>query len=538
MFFKYLDFLSPNISIYYKGTLTHPSIVSGIFSILALIIVINLGVYFSIDLIRRENPNAYYFNSFIEDAGTYKLNNTSMFHFLSNANIYRAKWYYFDFDFRIYNIIGIRGNVDNYITVIKNDGLFYTEHWLYGYCNKEIHGKELNELIENYEYFEKSVCIKKYYDKKEKKYYDIGDEQFVWPSIENGTYNEENGLYGIYIQKCENSIINNILENTTCKSDTEIENYFVEKGTLVFNLLFLNNNINIINYQNPYKSYFFKIPILYKKNIYSLTEINISPAKVRTYNGLVTDTYKDDISYIYDDKMQSTFDNTNNNLYLAYTFYLENVMHFYERRYKKIQDVISDIGGFYQIISIIAIFINKIYNNYIMLVDTEELLNSLINAEKKNLKRDSLKYIFKRKKNKFDDKKKKNSINSNDKTKDEIKKNRSENDMNKNNSSYFNIKNKIKKEESYILSKSELEKLENLKRTKMEDNFLSYLIYKIPFNKKRYNFQIYENFRLKILSEEHIMRNHLNIYNLLKVTEKKRICIKANYELHKLINLI
>ena len=173
-----------------------------------------------------------------------------------------------------------------------------------------------------------------------------------------------------------------------------------------------------------------------------------------------------------------------------------------------------------------------------MLVDTEELLNSLINAEKKNLKRDSLKYIFKRKKNKFDDKKKKNSINSNDKTKDEIKKNRSENDMNKNNSSYFNIKNKIKKEESYILSKSELEKLENLKRTKMEDNFLSYLIYKIPFNKKRYNFQIYENFRLKILSEEHIMRNHLNIYNLLKVTEKKRICIKANYELHKLINLI
>ena len=155
-----------------------------------------------------------------------------------------------------------------------------------------MNGKELNEIIENYEYFEKSVCIKKYYNNKEKKYYDIGDAQFVWPSIENGTYNEENGLYGIYIQKCENSIINNILENTTCKSDTEIENYFVEKGTLVFNLLFLNNNINIINYQNPYKSYFFKIPILYKKNIYSLTEINISPAKVRTYNGIVSDTYK------------------------------------------------------------------------------------------------------------------------------------------------------------------------------------------------------------------------------------------------------
>ena len=34
---------------------------------------------------------------------------------------------------------------------------------------------------------------------------------------------------------------------------------------------------------------------------------------------------------------------------------------------------------------------------------------------------------------------------------------------------------------------------------------------------------MYENFRIKIISEEHLIKNHLNIYNLLKVTEKKGI---------------
>ena len=74
---------------------------------------------------------------------------------------------------------------------------------------------------------------------------------------------------------------------------------------------------------------------------------------------------------------------------------------------------------------------------------------------------------------------------------------------------------------------------------KEEKNFWNYLLYIIPFkNKKNLYFSFYEEFRMKIISEEHFMRNHLNIYNLLKVTEKKRITRQTSYHLKNLVNIL
>ena len=81
MFLKKLDYLSPNISFYYKGNLFHSSIGAGILSIITVIIVINLGIYFSFDLINRENPNTFFYNKFIQDTGIIKINTESLFNF-------------------------------------------------------------------------------------------------------------------------------------------------------------------------------------------------------------------------------------------------------------------------------------------------------------------------------------------------------------------------------------------------------------------------------------------------------------------------
>ena len=53
-------------------------------------------------------------------------------------------------------------------------------------------------------------------------------------------------------------------------------------------------------------------------------------------------------------------------------------MNYNERSYKRIQDVISSIGGIYQFITVASICINKLFNNYIILSDTEILLNTSI----------------------------------------------------------------------------------------------------------------------------------------------------------------
>ena len=53
-------------------------------------------------------------------------------------------------------------------------------------------------------------------------------------------------------------------------------------------------------------------------------------------------------------------------------------MNYNKRSYKRIQDVISSIGGIYQFIIVVSICINKLFNNYIILSDTEILLNTSI----------------------------------------------------------------------------------------------------------------------------------------------------------------
>jgi len=71
-----------------------------------------------------------------------------------------------------------------------------------------------------------------------------------------------------------------------------------------------------------------------------------------------------------------------------------------------------------------------------------------------------------------------------------------------------------------------------------EQNFCNFLLYKISCRKTDSIFQIYHDFRIKMISEEHLIKNHLDIYNLLRVTEKRRKHRKNSYELKELINLI
>ena len=52
-------------------------------------------------------------------------------------------------------------------------------------------------------------------------------------------------------------------------------------------------------------------------------------------------------------------------------------------------------------------------------------------------------------------------------------------------------------------------------------NYFSYIYFRVTCRKKNNYYQVYEDFRIKIISEEHIIRNHLNIYSLLKKTEKE-----------------
>ena len=83
MFIKQLDYLSPTVTFYHKGFLSHSSILSGILSIISMALILAVAIYFSLDIIQRKNPTSFYFNRFVDNAGIFPLNSSSFFHFIS-----------------------------------------------------------------------------------------------------------------------------------------------------------------------------------------------------------------------------------------------------------------------------------------------------------------------------------------------------------------------------------------------------------------------------------------------------------------------
>ena len=566
MLFRKLDFLSPGVTFYYKGSLSHSSIFSGILSLILLVCLIIVGIYYSLDIIERKNPNSYYFQSYVEDAGIYYFNLTSLFHFI---NIMRmiGNSLYNETDFTYFNIIGHQSYINTYLNVDRV-GIDKYDHWLYGKCNDK-NNYELKDLI-TYNYFEQSACIKKYYNSTERKYYEIGDPKFSWPKIAHGTFNENNTIYGIYLQKCDNSLIKHILGNDyVCKNDTEIENYFNIPGTRVIYLYFVNTYMNVLDYYNPHKKFFFRVEAALVPDSYGVNYLNIKPTLVRSHYGLVLDKIRDDISYTYDRNDVSLVPREGHRLFMGYCFFLKNIIEYNERTYKRIQDIISSFGGVNQALTMAAVFINLLYNKFIVLSDTEKLLNCSIivekNIMKKIIKKEKEKEKEKEKKDKKEKKSEKEIKDITDKKRNnrhhmEIKHTETKKMLNEtskiiiedNNSTMDNeftrsTQNIIKNNEKNINTiNNNLNNLKidlNIKDTKTKNkhkgkiNFLNYIFYKLNCKGKQKSFQIYEDFRIKLISEEHLIRNHLNVYNLLKIT-KKRKHISNSYHLKELMDLV
>ena len=159
MLIKKLDWLSPPITLYFKGSSSHVSIYSGILSIITIIIVIVCTIYYILEFIHRKSPKAYFFTRYVEDAGNFPLNSTQMFHFIQVTDPQNNQK--IPLDFQAFRIIGFD---DVYADGYMNDGEIAKtkNHWIYGNCNNNSDTKGISYLI-THKYFEQSACIRKYY---------------------------------------------------------------------------------------------------------------------------------------------------------------------------------------------------------------------------------------------------------------------------------------------------------------------------------------------------------------------------------------
>lgn len=566
MFVKKFDFLSPKITLYYKGSSSHSSILSGILSIISVIAIFSLSIYFSLDLIERKNPDTYYLNRFVEDAGEFPINASSLFHYISIGNSgYDDNEF---FDFNSFRIIGFNTYFHYYI---ENRNLENFDHWIYGLCNDEKDIKDINYLLNNKEY-KHCACIRKYYSSSDKKYYNTSDKNFLWPIISKGTYNPNVSFYQVIVDKCNNDSLKLILgENYYCKNDSEIDQYF--SGSQGFHFYFIDQYIDISNYKEPNKKFFYRIENLLSKESYTVNHLNFNPSSIKTHNGLIFDNIKEEFSYVYERNDPYVYSVDSSNIYMAYCFWLKNRLLSYERIYKRIQDIISIIGGVSEFMTFVSIFLNYLYSKFIVLWDTEKLLfsyiedyekkqkdennnnlnsnNNLIKLQDKQINFESTKSLASARLNINRNKFSNNSQNNQNIIKRNNNKalyfmnenNSKEIIINQNNNNKLEINNDFHNEKEMNALKEE-KNLENKNKSiklnihKLDFNFYDYMYYILKCGKNNVDLNIYNNFRTKIISEEGLIKNYLNIYFLVKMNQECFLDYKSKFKLEDLINML
>ena len=515
MILKQIDFLSPKITLYHKGFLSYSSIFSGILSIISIIIIIFFAVYYSLDLIKKENPKATIYSSLEEDAGIVPINSSSLFHFIELVDSKKLSQ---KFDFESFTIVGLD---IYYLYYLQDKNLEKYDHWLYGLCNNETDTKGISHLIYNNN-FENSACIRKYYNSTEKKYYNTDDEKFRWPTLEHGIYNPNVKGYNLVLEKCDDRNLKIIFgEERKCKKDIEIEELFTKLWGVHFH--FIEQSVDVLDYKEPNKKKLTYIENSLLKDKYAVNHIHLNPCNIKTDDGLILNVYKEESSYNYERNDEYIYDNNGNDAYVAYNFWMKNKMQRYERVYKKIQDVISDIGGISQFITIVVSFINLLYNKYLVLIDNEELLNPYINIKENENNINIIKNINGTLKNQNNlliiESKDKNNSKNNDMT--EKHKVLMENNINQLND---------KKEKITDNSQKIKNKLNNNTKT----SFWNFLCYKLCCREKNSKYKLYEDFRIKVISDEQMIKNFFNIYDLLKTSKTDENQYK--YLLKDLIN--
>ena len=545
MLLNQVDLLTPPIGLFFRGKGSHSSIASGIFTLLAYLIIAYFAVRYSLEFIRKKKPTAYFVNRHIEDAGIYNFNSTSFFHYIYLRQKKDRELLEFDFD--LFRIIGFDSKSIEIFISSNPPNYEDFDHWIYGKCDIDTDTKDIKYLI-NIEEFSNAACLKKFYNQTTKTYYDINDTNFVAQKLLHGMTNENYNFYQIIVERCKEDNLRNLSGLGTCKSKEEIENS-IENYWI--NIKILDNYPDVLNYNHPFTNYFYSINNGLYKHSFTAIDINFNPALLKTNYGIVFDRSKTIYTYmvdsvlrvvnneeieLIDDEGKKIYDDNkeimtkSSGFISSFAFYLGNRMQHYERTYIKLQDLLSKIGGFGKTTFIICTTLNILICKFITILDTEDFLLSLknnINTNNDdtmcNINKDTYenKKIFSNIKNPniYENKYLDQQLQGNEISKiKQIDKINIKNNINikdepklHNSESNKNIKSSIK--DSYL----QTEVLLNKPGGRCNFCWCQYIWYMICCGTSNKNITFYENVRKRILSEENIIISHYNLYKLISI---------------------
>ena len=368
MLLKYIDYLSPRISLFYNGYKSHTSSIG---AILTIIMAISSGVYvfyLIYNIVEHNVSNFMFYKNYLSDAGLYFFNDTGgIFHYFQLYDYQNQV--YGQYNSKYVRFFMSRVNYKDY----QEESLLNNEHWVYDKCRDDLDNKNLpKEIFTENAAFNKGVCIRYYYDNKRGKYFPIEDkENFKYPYLIHGSGNRDNLLLETVVEKCDNkSITTNILG--PCGDENEIKNYLNIHKAIFFQLL--EKQVNTENYSKSIYEYIFSITGSLDNLNVPVNNVNFIPFFIELKKGIVLPNKEKIITYLFDDNRKATFNNNINRNHLAiFDYWLVNSCQVIKGGYNNLYDILPNIGGIIQLIYYIFYSLNYLHNRYIVIQDCNKL---------------------------------------------------------------------------------------------------------------------------------------------------------------------
>ena len=577
MLLKWIDCISPKLTLYYYGNRRHPSYFGGILTLITVFLSSSYVFYLLYNVFTHQISNFMYYRSYIVDVEQFNYNDsTGIYHFFQLYDTHNKS-------FGVYNSKYIRIFMTRLYRSYQNneEDLFNNEHWLYDNCREGIDNKNIDQKLFNETgNFSEAACLRYYYNKTNHKYYPIEDEEnFRYPYIIHGTGHKDNLFLGTIIEKCENSsITSEILGH--CGSVKEIDDYFEKyKG---INIQFLSRGVDTDNRADPIYQYFDSISDSLEISPVPINNLNIMPFFIEVKTGYIVPQTKRTTTYSLDFNRRENWKAPHNEKILAvFDYWLQNSSQVMKGGYYSLLDVLPNIGGIIQLTYYIFYSLNFLYNKYVVIKDCNksffrlynnlnskdainksnfsQCINSLrkeahfsfgetnrIISALKEKRRDSI-YIakFNRKKNSLrsladsnypkaceDSKQNNNLTNSNDLIIHTHNNTIINNSQNKGKKSFLNRNEELidnsnfsKELNEYVDRKNKSFRIEplNFKFTYHFINFFSFILFLFKIKRKSEIFFVLNSFRQKLLGEEHIFRANIILYHLEKYLNIKEI---------------
>jgi len=378
-----IDFLSPKITLFYNGNNSHISHFGGFLSLIFIVILI---LSITIHILQIFEPKINSILIYEQNVDDIKYNQTISYsginHFFQIYSRSDSGWFG-DFDHKNIIIYGIKEA--SKMIYNNNIDLYKTEHWVYDKCENliEINDylfSDISKIIKNYT---KSICLRFYYNPKEQKYFEIGNDEFIYPEIETNFISEKKYIYKINIEKCINeSIFNNKL-HYICNREEEINRYLDVYNDIF--IYFADNKIMLKNYNFPFEKYFFSISSPIQKNSYFEDDIMFSPIKIKS-NKNFFNSKKEDLAYILKDYYQNNkIINNNDTIIGVYNLFFKNTVIIYKLIYVTFLEVFAQIGGTIHLLYLFFQLFNYTNNHFVIIENTKKLFKINTGIESSSL---------------------------------------------------------------------------------------------------------------------------------------------------------